>query len=102
MVAKEFSFGFLARTLVGALAGGLSGAFLQTIVATMVMETGNPMGPTPAKRREWISRLKVDGHSLADHTQSPGNPNARCKSWKMSRGKDETKQITKRCVMWRV
>jgi hypothetical protein len=46
MVAKEFSFGFLARTLVGALTGGLSGAFLQTIVATTVTEAGNPVGPT--------------------------------------------------------
>jgi hypothetical protein len=41
VVAKEHSFGVLGHTICGALAGAVSGYFLQTIVGTVVTGTGD-------------------------------------------------------------
>jgi|SRR5262249_13605919 len=45
-VVKEHSFGFLGHTATGALGGGLSGYFLQTLVATVVTASGSKNEPT--------------------------------------------------------
>jgi hypothetical protein len=44
--AKEHSFGALGHTVVGAVGGGLSGAFFQTFVGTMVTAGGSLTEPT--------------------------------------------------------
>lgn len=48
--AKEFSFGIARQTLVGALAGGLSGALLQTVVARTVTAAGDIVTQTAAEQ----------------------------------------------------
>jgi uncharacterized membrane protein YeaQ/YmgE (transglycosylase-associated protein family) len=40
-VIKEHSFGVLGHTIAGAVGGGLSGFFLQTLAATVVTATGS-------------------------------------------------------------
>jgi uncharacterized membrane protein YeaQ/YmgE (transglycosylase-associated protein family) len=44
--AHEHSFGWLGHTVVGAIGGGLSGAFLQTFAATVVTASGSVNEPT--------------------------------------------------------
>ena len=44
--AHEHRFGFLGHTLTGALAGALSGYFLQTFAVTMVTAGGSMNEPT--------------------------------------------------------
>jgi uncharacterized membrane protein YeaQ/YmgE (transglycosylase-associated protein family) len=41
VAAKEHSFGVLGHTLAGAIGGGLSGLFLQTLAATLVTGSGS-------------------------------------------------------------
>ncbi len=48
IAAKEHAFGALGHTVVGALGGGLSGYFLQTLVNTMVTITGSLNQPRVA------------------------------------------------------
>ncbi len=40
-VANERAFGFFVQTILGAIGGGLSGCFLQTLAVTMVTESGS-------------------------------------------------------------
>jgi hypothetical protein len=44
--AHEHSFGVLGHTIMGAIGGGLSGAFLQTFAATVVTAGGGVNEPT--------------------------------------------------------
>ncbi|MBV8398246.1 MAG: hypothetical protein JOZ17_05855 [Acetobacteraceae bacterium] len=48
-VAKEHSFGWLGHTLTGAVGGGLSGLFLQTLASTIVTASGSLAQPRPAE-----------------------------------------------------
>jgi hypothetical protein len=48
--SKEHSFGALGHTIVGAVGGGLSGAFFQTLVGTMVTAGGNLNEPTAVEQ----------------------------------------------------
>ena len=50
IASKEHSFGTLAHTLAGAAGGGLSGAFFQTFVATMVTAGGTLNEPTAVEQ----------------------------------------------------
>jgi hypothetical protein len=43
---KEHGFGLLGHTIAGAVGGGLSGCFLQTIAATVVTASGSVGEPT--------------------------------------------------------
>ena len=47
--AHEHSFGALGHTLVGAIGGGLSGVFLQTLAATVVTASGSLNEPRPVE-----------------------------------------------------
>jgi uncharacterized membrane protein YeaQ/YmgE (transglycosylase-associated protein family) len=47
--AREHSFGSLGHTVVGAIGGGLSGAFLQTFAATVVTASGSLNEPRLAE-----------------------------------------------------
>jgi hypothetical protein len=47
---KEHSFGALGHTIVGAIGGGLSGCFLQTIAGTLVTGTGDVMASNPVEQ----------------------------------------------------
>src|SRR5271157_2952892 len=49
VVAREHSFGFFGHTLAGAVAGGLSGYFLQTLALTVVTGSGSLNEPRPAE-----------------------------------------------------
>jgi hypothetical protein len=46
IAAHEHRFGFLGHTLAGAIAGALSGYFLQTLAVTMVTAGGSMNEPT--------------------------------------------------------
>jgi hypothetical protein len=46
-VAHEHHFGFVGHSLIGLIAGALSGFFLQKIVMTTVTATGEAMPMTP-------------------------------------------------------
>lgn len=46
-VAKEHSFGIFGHTVAGAVGGGLSGYFLQTVVAVLISSGGTYVEPTP-------------------------------------------------------
>jgi hypothetical protein len=46
VAAHEHRFGFLGHTLAGAIAGALSGYFLQTLAITMVTAGGSMNEPT--------------------------------------------------------
>jgi hypothetical protein len=48
-VADEHRFGFWGHSLVGLIAGGLSGLFLQTYVVTVVTGSGSVNIPTNAE-----------------------------------------------------
>jgi hypothetical protein len=48
--SKEHSFGALGHTIVGAIGGGLSGAFFQTFVGTMVTAGGSLSEPTAVEQ----------------------------------------------------
>jgi hypothetical protein len=47
LVAHEHRFGFIGHSLVGLIAGALSGFFFQRIVMTTVTSTGDAMPLTP-------------------------------------------------------
>jgi hypothetical protein len=47
---KEHGFGALGHTIVGALGGGLSGYFLQTLASTSVTASGSLTGPTAVEQ----------------------------------------------------
>lgn len=46
VVAQEHSFGFFGHTVAGAVGGGLSGYFLQTLAVTVVTGSGSLNEPT--------------------------------------------------------
>lgn len=48
--SKEHGFGALGHTIAGAAGGGLSGAFFQTFVATMVTAGGSLNEPTAVEQ----------------------------------------------------
>ncbi len=48
-VANEHSFGIVGRTVIGAVGGGLSGYFLQTVVAVTIDAGGGFVEPTPVE-----------------------------------------------------
>lgn len=52
-VAKEHSFGALGHTIAGALGGGLSGFFLQTLAGMVVNSAGNAYQATD-QVTEWF------------------------------------------------
>jgi hypothetical protein len=47
---KEHNFGALGHTIAGAIGGGLSGYFLQTIAGTLVTGTGDIMASNPMEQ----------------------------------------------------
>jgi hypothetical protein len=85
LVVKEHSFGFMGHTLVGALAGAVSGFFLQTSVITMVTASGSLNEPTAVENAvlQSFAGLAAGGclmlivgfarHGIAEH-KSQRNP----------------------------
>ncbi|MDR3487949.1 MAG: hypothetical protein P4M05_23995 [Bradyrhizobium sp.] len=49
-VTKEYNFGTLGHSAVGAIGGGLSGLFLQTVAGTLVTGTGDAMASSPVEQ----------------------------------------------------
>ncbi len=47
---KDHNFGALGHTIVGAIGGGISGCFLQTLVGTMVTGAGSVNTSSPAEQ----------------------------------------------------
>jgi hypothetical protein len=47
--AREFRFGFIGHSIVGLIAGTLSGDFLQRVAVTTVYGTGMPMPISPVE-----------------------------------------------------
>ena len=50
IATKEFSFGALGHTIAGAIGGGLSGFFLQTIAGNLVTGGGDAMATNPVEQ----------------------------------------------------
>jgi hypothetical protein len=50
VAAKEHSFGWVGHTLTGAVGGGLSGLFLQTLASTVVTASGSLAEPRPVEQ----------------------------------------------------
>jgi hypothetical protein len=48
--SREHAFGALGHTIIGALGGGLSGLFLQTLINTMVTGAGGLTEPTAVQQ----------------------------------------------------
>ena len=66
MVAHEHSFGFVGHSLVGLVAGALSGFFLQRIIMTTVTATGDAMPITAldAGIYQAVAGLAVGGMAM--------------------------------------
>src|ERR1700743_3428513 len=66
LIAHEHRFGFVGHSLVGLAAGALSGLFLQRIVMTTVMSTGDAMPITEleAKIYQGTSGLVIGGMAM--------------------------------------
>lgn len=54
--AKEYSLGAIGNTLLGAIAGALSGTFFQVQIGTLVNETGE-IQPPPNQATEWVLQV---------------------------------------------
>jgi hypothetical protein len=80
--AKEYSFGVLGHTIVGALAGALSGVLFQTYVGTIVTAGGSVNEPTAVEQAmlQAFTGAAVGGigtllvgfikHSIGEHKSS--------------------------------
>ena len=66
MVAHEHRFGFIGHSLVGLIAGALSGFFLQRIVMTTVTGTGDAMPITALQAGIYqaVAGLAVGGMAM--------------------------------------
>jgi hypothetical protein len=85
LVVREHSFGFAGHSLVGVLAGAVSGFFLQRSVITMVTASGSLNEPTVVENAvlQGFAGLAAGGclmlivgfarHSIAEH-RSQRNP----------------------------
>jgi uncharacterized membrane protein YeaQ/YmgE (transglycosylase-associated protein family) len=78
-VAHEQKLGFLSQTVLGALGGGLSGCFLQTLAVSVVTESGslNELRPVEQVMLQALTGLAAGGiatlaiiiimHSIEQH-----------------------------------